>query len=86
MLDRNITQASDTGNHIDTAGFLNDVKLAETLLENRKQNGGKLSYSDIVFSQRSFLKMKYYEFFDMPWMCPMSHAQAAKHHANVQQQ
>jgi len=30
------------------------------LLENGKQNGGKLNYSDIVFSQRDFLKRKYY--------------------------
>ena len=58
MLDRNIAQASDTGSSIDTAGYLNDVKLAETLLENGEKNGGKLSYSDIVFSQRNFLKMK----------------------------
>jgi uncharacterized protein (DUF169 family) len=60
MLDMNITQASDIGSYIDTARYLNDVKLAETLLENGKRNGGKLSYSDIVFSQRNFLKMKYY--------------------------
>jgi uncharacterized protein (DUF169 family) len=60
MLDRNITQASDTGNYLDTARYLNDVELAETLLENGKQNGGKLSYADIVFSLRNFLKMKYY--------------------------
>jgi len=60
MLDMNIPQASETGSHIDTARYLNDVKLAETLLENGKRNGGSLSYSDIVFSQRNFLKMKYY--------------------------
>ena len=60
MLDMNITQASDTGNYLDTARYLNDVELAETLLENGKQNGGKLSYADIVFSLRNFLKMKYY--------------------------
>ncbi len=60
MLNTNITQASDKGSYIDTARYLNDVELAETLLENGKQNGGKLSYSDIVFSQRNFLKMKYY--------------------------
>ena len=38
MLDMNITQAFDTGSYIDTARYLNDVKLAETLLENGKQN------------------------------------------------
>ena len=60
MLDMNITQESDTANYLDTARYLNDVELAETLLENGKQNDGKLSYSDIVFSLRNFLKMKYY--------------------------
>ena len=40
MLDRNTTQASDTGSYIDTAGYLNDVKLAETLLENGKKTEG----------------------------------------------
>ena len=60
MLTTNITQTSGTGGAIDTARYLDDVELAETLLENAKQNGGKLSYADIVFSQRNFLKMKYY--------------------------
>ena len=60
MLDMNITQATDAGNYLDTAKYLNDVELAKTVLENGKQNGGKLSYSDIVFSQRNFLKLKYY--------------------------
>ena len=36
--------ASDTGSYIDIAGYLNDVKLAETLLENGKQNGGGVSF------------------------------------------
>ena len=60
MLDRNSALTSDTGSYLDTARYLNDVELAETLLENGKRNDGKLSYSDIVFSQRNFLKMKYY--------------------------
>jgi hypothetical protein len=44
MLNKDVTQASDTGTYIDTAGFLNDVELAEMLLENGKQNGAQLSY------------------------------------------
>ena len=44
----------------DTHHYLNDVALAESLLENAGQNGGRLSKSDIVFSLRNFLKMKYY--------------------------
>ena len=60
MLNTNITQASDKGSYIDTARYLNDVELAETLLENALPNEGKLSNSDVVFSLRNFLKMKYY--------------------------
>jgi hypothetical protein len=60
MLDRNMALTYDTGNYLDTARYLNDVELAETLLENGKQNAGKLSYSDILFGLRNFLKMKYY--------------------------
>jgi uncharacterized protein (DUF169 family) len=60
MLNTNTTQPAGTAGFIDTARYLNDVELAETLLENTKQNSGKLSYSDIVFSLRNFLKMKYY--------------------------
>jgi uncharacterized protein (DUF169 family) len=45
---------------IDTNRYLDDVALAEMLLENAKQNGGVLSNADIVFSLRNFLKMKYY--------------------------
>jgi len=60
MLNTNVTQVSDAGSYLDTAKYLNDVELAKTLLENGKQNGGKLSYADIVFSLRNFLKMKYY--------------------------
>ncbi|MGD8715727.1 MAG: DUF169 domain-containing protein, partial [Desulfobacterales bacterium] len=60
MINADIPHASEKGSHMDTARCLNDVELAEILLENGKQNGGKLSFSDIVFSQRNFLKMKYY--------------------------
>ena len=60
MLNTNITQASDKGSYIDTARYLNDVELAETILENAVHNEGKLSNSDVVFSLRNFLKMKYY--------------------------
>jgi uncharacterized protein (DUF169 family) len=45
---------------LDTHRYLNDVALAEALLENAELNGGSLSNSDIVFSLRNFLKMKYY--------------------------
>ncbi len=44
----------------DTNRYLDDVTLAETLLENANQNSGVLSNADIVFSLRNFLKMKYY--------------------------
>jgi len=40
---------------IDTAKLLNDVELAETILENEE-----LSNTDIVFTLRNLLKMKYY--------------------------
>jgi uncharacterized protein (DUF169 family) len=45
---------------LDTDKYLDDVALAETLLENANQNGGVLSNADMVFSLRNFLKMKYY--------------------------
>lgn len=45
---------------IDTEMYMDDVELAHRLLENAKQNGGKLSHSDIVFTLRNLLKMKYY--------------------------
>jgi len=45
---------------IDTQTIMDDVHLAEQLLENAEQNGGELSNNDIVFSLRNFLKMKYY--------------------------
>ena len=40
---------------IDTAKLLNDVELAETILENEE-----LSNADVVFTLRNLLKMKYY--------------------------
>ena len=43
---------------INTDRYLNDVELAKDLLENAKLNGGELSYADIVFHLRNFLKMK----------------------------
>lgn len=45
---------------IDTDRCLDDVSLAEALLENANKNNGVLSSADIVFSLRNFLKMKYY--------------------------
>jgi len=45
---------------IDTDRCLDDVSLAEALLENAKNNSGVLSSADIVFSLRNFLKTKYY--------------------------
>ena len=45
---------------IDTGKYLEDVALAEAILDNAEQNGGVLSSADIVFSLRNFLKMKYY--------------------------
>ena len=60
MLNAHGEHVSDAGSHIDTARYLNDVELAEALLQNGTQNGGKLSFADIVFSLRNFLKMKYY--------------------------
>jgi uncharacterized protein (DUF169 family) len=45
---------------VNTDKYLNDVELAKDLLENAKLNGGELSYADIVFHLRNFLKMKYY--------------------------
>lgn len=45
---------------IDTDMYMDDVELAKRLLENAEQNGGKLSDSDIVFTLRNLLKMKYY--------------------------
>ena len=45
---------------VDTSTYLDDVELAKAVLENAKLNGGKLSNTDIVFSLRNFLKMKYY--------------------------
>ncbi len=38
----------------DTNRYLDDVTLAETLLENANQNSGVLSSADIVFSLRNF--------------------------------
>ena len=60
-------EISETLRHIDNkilvmsgkGGVGKSSVAAEMLLENAEQNGGKLSYSDIVFSQRNFLKMKY---------------------------
>lgn len=45
---------------IDSVDCLDDVVFAKSLLENAKQNGGMLSFPDIVFSLRNLLKMKYY--------------------------
>lgn len=45
---------------INTQLYMDDVQLAKELLENVKNNGGKLSHSDIVFGLKNLLKMKYY--------------------------
>jgi uncharacterized protein (DUF169 family) len=45
---------------IDTQLFMDDVTLAQQLLENAESNGGKLTDADIVFGLRNLLKMKYY--------------------------
>jgi uncharacterized protein (DUF169 family) len=60
MLNTNVTQRSNKRSYIDTARYLNDVVLAETLLKNVILTGGELSNSDVVFSLQNFLKMKYY--------------------------
>ena len=45
---------------IDTQMYMDDSELAKQLLDNAKNNSGKLSKSDIVFGLRNLLKMKYY--------------------------
>ncbi len=45
---------------LDTTMYMDDVELAKRLLENADANDGKLSHSDMVFSLRNLLKMKYY--------------------------
>jgi uncharacterized protein (DUF169 family) len=45
---------------INTEICMDDVDLAKGLLENAKNDDGKLSHSDIVFGLRNILKMKYY--------------------------
>ena len=55
-----ITQAGNSVEMISAGRYLDDVALAETLLHNANQNGGKLSNADIVFGLRNLLKMKYY--------------------------
>jgi len=61
MTDGNKTQTDmAVAKAIDTDMYMDDVELAKRLLENADQNGGKLSDSDIVFTLRNLLKMKYY--------------------------
>jgi uncharacterized protein (DUF169 family) len=60
MLDAMTAHKSDAQSYLDTTRYLDDVELAGFLLENAKQNSGRLSAADIVFSLRNFLKMKYY--------------------------
>ncbi len=60
MLDTMTAQKSDAQSYLDTTRYLDDVELAGLLLENAKQNKGKLNAADVVFSLRNFLKMKYY--------------------------
>ncbi|MDR3569241.1 MAG: DUF169 domain-containing protein [Syntrophobacteraceae bacterium] len=45
---------------IDTQVYMDDVQLAKELLDNAKNNGERLSHSDIVFGLRNLLKLKYY--------------------------
>lgn len=45
---------------LNTEVMMNDVDLAKALLDNAKNDNGKLSHSDIVFALRNILKMKYY--------------------------
>ncbi len=45
---------------LNTEIMMSDVDLAKALLDNAKNNSGKLSHSDIVFGLRNILKMKYY--------------------------
>ena len=45
---------------INTKICMDDVDLAKELLDNAKNDNGKLSHSDIVFGLRNILKMKYY--------------------------
>ena len=44
---------------MNTDKFLDDVALAETLLEKAAQNTGVLTPADDVFSLKNFIKMKY---------------------------
>ncbi len=46
--------------NVNTDTLMNDVALAEQLLEDGERNRGHLSPSNVVFSLRNFLKMKYY--------------------------
>jgi uncharacterized protein (DUF169 family) len=50
----------EEGLGIDTARYMDDVQRASDLVENAKQNHGKLRNPDIVFALRNLLKMKYY--------------------------
>ena len=45
---------------LNTDILMNDVALAEQLLEDGERNRGHLSPSNVVFSLRNLLKMKYY--------------------------
>jgi hypothetical protein len=60
MLNAEVTTLPDSNEFIDTSRYLDDVSLAEVLLKNAMHTGGELSNSDVVFSLRNFLKMKYY--------------------------
>jgi uncharacterized protein (DUF169 family) len=60
MLNAEVTTLPDSNEFIDTRKYINDVSLAEVLLKNAMHTGGELSNSDVVFSLRNFLKMKYY--------------------------
>ena len=52
--------ALEMGRPIDTETYLDDVALAEALLEKAALNDGVLSHADIVFGLRNLLKMTYF--------------------------
>jgi uncharacterized protein (DUF169 family) len=56
----NSIEPSATFHPIEAERYLDDVALAEDLLEKAALNHGRLNHADIVFSLRNLLKMTYY--------------------------
>lgn len=54
------TAVPDVSKPVNTEMYLDDVALAEALLENAARNQGVLSNADIVFALRNLLKTTYY--------------------------